>query len=520
MREIRALVIVLGDQLDLESSAFDGFDAVHDAVWMAEVADESTHVWSAKQRIVVFLAAMRHFAESLRAKDSRVDYTRLEAATAASRSLADELRGAIDRMKPQRLVMCAPGDWRVYQMIRGVAEQAGLPLDVREDRHFFATVREFAAHAKGRKSLRLEYFYREMRQRHGVLMHEGQPLGGQWNFDADNREAFGAAGPGALPAPPRFEPDAVTREVIKLVNTRFADHPGTLDQFAWPVTRDQALQALAAFITQRLPNFGRYQDAMWPGEPWLYHSLLAVSLNLKLLNPREVVQAAESAHHAGHAPLQSTEGFVRQILGWREYVRGIYWTQMPAYLELDALDAREPLPDWYWTGHTDMACLHDAIAQTLAHGYAHHIQRLMVTGLYALMLGAQPKQVHGWYLAVYVDAVEWVELPNTLGMSQYADGGLMGSKPYIATGKYIQRMGGKHCAGCRYDPALREGERACPFTTLYWDFLMRHEARLVKNPRMALQVKNLARLSDAQKQAVVERAGAIRRGEVGQRAPA
>jgi deoxyribodipyrimidine photolyase-related protein len=308
--------------------------------------------------------------------------------------------------------------------------------------------------------------------------------------------------------------------VIALVNSRFADHPGTLDDFGWPVTREQALQALAAFIEQRLPNFGRYQDALWPGEPWLYHSLLAVSLNLKLLNPREVVQAAEHAHHAGHAPLQSVEGFVRQIIGWREYVRGIYWTQMPGYLELNALDAQEALPAWYWTGDTDMACLHDAIAQTLKHGYAHHIQRLMVTGLYALMLGVQPKQVHAWYLAVYVDAVEWVELPNSLGMSQYADGGLMGSKPYIATGKYIERMGGRHCASCRYDPALREGERACPFTTLYWDFLMRHEARLAKNPRMALQVKNLARLSAAQKEAVVDRAGAIRRGEVGQRAPA
>ncbi len=519
MSEIDALVLVLGDQLDLESSAFDGFDAAHDVVWMAEAADESTHVVSAKQRIAVFLAAMRHFANSLRAKGSRVDYTRLGEATAA-RSLADELHSAIERLKPQRLVLCAPGDWRVYRLIRAVAEQAGLPLDVRDDRHFFCTVRDFADHAKGRKSLRLEYFYRELRERHGVLMHDGKPLGGQWNFDAENRESFGQGGPGDLPAPLRFAPNAITREVIELVNTRFADHPGTLDHFGWPVTREHALQVLASFIAQRLPNFGRYQDAMWPGEPWLYHSLLAGSLNLKLLNPREVVQAAEAAHHVGHAPLQSVEGFVRQILGWREYVRGIYWTQMPGYLELNALDAQEHLPAWYWTGHTDMACLHDALAQTLTHGYSHHIQRLMVTGLYALMLGVQPKQVHSWYLAVYVDAVEWVELPNTLGMSQYADGGLMGSKPYIATGKYIERMGGKHCAGCRYDPALREGERACPFTTLYWDFLMRHEARLAKNPRMALQVKNLARLSDAQKLAVGERAGAIRRGEVGQREPA
>jgi deoxyribodipyrimidine photolyase-related protein len=513
MAEVRALVLVLGDQLDRQSSAFDGFDAKRDVVWMAEVADESTHVWSAKQRIAVFLAAMRHFAELLRADEWRVDYTRLGDA-AEPRALADELQRAIERLEPRRLVMCAPGDWRVYRSIRAVAEQARLPLDVRDDRHFFCTVRDFADHAKGRKSLRLEYFYREVRERHGVLMDEGKPLGGQWNFDPDNRGSFGQAGPGDLPPPLRFAPDTITREVIELVNTRFADHPGTLDHFGWPVTREHALQALASFITQRLPDFGRYQDALWPGEPWLYHSLLSASLNLKLLNPREVVQAAETAYHAGSAPLPSVEGFVRQILGWREYVRGLYWTQMPGYLELNALDAQQPLPDWYWTGHTDMACLHDAIAQTLAHGYAHHIQRLMVTGLYALMLGVEPKQVHAWYLAVYVDAVEWVELPNTLGMSQYADGGLMGSKPYIATGKYIERMGGGHCAQCRYDPALRDGDSACPFTTLYWDFLMRHEARLAKNPRMALQVKNLARLSAAQKQSIADRAGAIRRAEV------
>ena len=515
MNETRNLVIVLGDQLDRQSSAFDGFDVERDTVWMAEVDEESTHVWSAKQRIAVFLAAMRHYAESLRSEGLCVDYTALGQVTKLS-SLSDMLQLAIKRLAPQRLVMCAPGDWRVYQSIRVVARDNDLTLEVRDDRHFFCTVREFAAHAKRRTSLRLEYFYREMRQRHGVLMQDGQPVGGQWNFDADNRDAFGRDGPAELPPPLRFAPDAITREVIELVELHFADHPGSLASFGWPVTREQALQALDSFIAHRLPDFGRYQDAMWPGEPWLYHSLLSASLNLKLLNPREVVQAAEAAYHAGRAPLSSVEGFVRQILGWREYVRGIYWTQMPAYLEVNAMDAQEPLPEWYWTGRTDMACLRDAITQTLAHGYAHHIQRLMVTGLFALMFGVRPEQVHAWYLAVYVDAVEWVELPNTLGMSQYADGGLMGSKPYIATGKYIERMGRRHCANCRYDPALREGERACPYTTLYWDFLMRHEAWLAGNPRMALQVKNLARLTDAQRQSVVERAGAIRRGEVGQ----
>jgi deoxyribodipyrimidine photolyase-related protein len=515
--ELRHLVLVLGDQLDLNASAFDGFDAAQDAVWMAEVAEESTHVWSSKPRTVMFLAAMRHFALALRQAGRPLQHTRLDDAHNQG-SLAAQLQTDIQRLRPAGLVMTAPGDWRVLQAIKAVAQAQGLPLDIREDRHFYGTVRDFAAHAGGRKQLRMEYFYREMRKRHGVLMSAedpSQPEGGQWNFDADNREAFGLGGPGTVPVRATFEPDAVTREVIELVEARFASHPGLLDSFAWPVTREQALQALQRFIQERLPLFGQYQDAMWPGEPWLYHAHLGAALNLKLLRPREVVDAAVAAYRAGTAPLTAVEGFVRQILGWREYVRGIYWTRMPAYGELNALHAQADLPAWYWTGHTDMACLRDAIGQTLQHGYAHHIQRLMVTGLFALMYGVQPQQVHAWYLAVYVDAVEWVELPNTLGMSQYADGGLMASKPYVATGKYIQRQS-PHCKGCRYDPAQRTGDTACPFTTLYWDFLLKHEALLSGNPRMALQVKNVARLDEATRTAVTARAAAIRRGEVGE----
>ena len=515
--ELRSLIIVLGDQLDPDAAAFDGFDVSRDAVWMAEVAEESTHVWSSKPRMVMFLAAMRHFALGLRGSGRRLHYTRLDAHGNCG-TLAAQLHADIVHLRPARLVMTTPGDWRVLQSLKAVAEANRLLLEVREDRHFFTRISDFAAHAKGRKSLRMEYFYREQRKRHRVLMQDcakgDEPLGGQWNFDAENRDAFCDDGPGAVPPRASFEPDAVTREVISLVNGQFARHPGRLDSFAWPVTRAQALRSLQAFIQERLPLFGRYQDAMWPGDPWLYHAHLSAALNLKLLNPREVVAEAEAAHRDGHAPLASVEGFIRQILGWREYVRGIYWTQMPEYLERNALGAQENLPAWYWTGATDMACLRDALSQSLTHGYANHIQRLMVTGLYALMVGVQPKQVHAWYLAVYVDAVEWVELPNTLGMSQYADGGVMGSKPYIASGKYIQRMS-PHCKGCRYDPAQRSGPSACPFTTLDWDFLARHEAVLARNPRMALQVKNLARMTDVQKLSVSERAAAIRRGEVG-----
>jgi deoxyribodipyrimidine photolyase-related protein len=513
---LRHLVIVLGDQLDLSAAAFDEFDAARDAVWMAEVAEESTHVWSSQARIAVFLSAMRHFAQALREAGRPLHYTPLDDG-ANHGSLAEELSAAITRLKPQALLMTAPGDWRVLQVLRAVAARHELPLHVHEDRHFFATVRDFATHAQGRKQLRMEYFYREMRRTHRVLMDGDQPEGGQWNFDADNREAFDKKlGPGDVPAPARFAPDKITQEVSALVRERFASHPGTLDQFAWGVTREQALLALRAFIDERLPHFGRWQDALWPRQPWLWHSHLSVALNLKLLNAREVVAAAEAALRAGKVPLASAEGFIRQILGWREYVRGIYWTQMPGYLERNALNAHAPLPAFYWTGRTDMACMADAIGQTLEHGYSHHIQRLMVTGLYALLLGVDPKQVHAWFLSVHVDAVEWVELPNTLGMSQAADDGLMASKPYIASGKYIERMSaGSLCKGCKYKPGERVGERACPFTTLYWDFLMRHEQVLAKNPRTVMQVRNLARVAPEERAQIAERAQAIAQGHVG-----
>ena len=502
--KVRNLVLVLGDQLDAQSSALQGFDSAQDVVWMAEVVQESTHVWSAKQRIAVFLSAMRHFADHLRARGLPLRYTRLDDVNNLG-SLDLELSRAIAHLRPAGLVLTVPGDWRVLQSLKLVAAQSELPLDLREDTHFFSSLSEFAAHRKNRKQLRLEYWYRELRHKHAILMDGKHPAGGRWNFDADNRESFDKAGPQNLTPPTRFEPDSATHEVIALVNARFADHPGNLQSFGWPVTRTQALTAMHHFIAERLPWFGVYEDAMWSGEAWLYHSQLSCALNLKLLNPREVVRVAEDAYRAGHAPLAAVEGFIRQILGWREYVRGIYWTEMPGYLELNALNAIGSLPAFYWTGDTDMACLKDAIGQTLELGYSHHIQRLMVTGLYALLLGVRPQAVHGWYLSVYVDAVEWVELPNTLGMSQFGDGGLMASKPYVASGKYIQRMS-NHCKGCKYDPLLSTGVTACPYTTLYWDFLIRHESFLEKIPRMAMQLKNLSRLDAAARGAIAMQA--------------
>ena len=468
------LAVVLGDQLTHDSPAL----AQADVVWIAEASQEATHVPSHKARIVLFLSAMRHFRDELRAQGRDVIYH-----GQAEGPLAELLRADVARLRPARIVLVQPGDYRVLESLR-----AAVPaLETLEDPHFYCTLTDFKIHAAGRKQLRLEYFYREMRRRHNVLMDGGAPAGGAWNYDAANRESFPKSGPGAVPPPARFAPDAVTREVMEFVERRYKHHPGRLEHFAWPVTRAQALAALENFIAHRLPQFGRYQDAMWTGEPWLYHSHLASSLNLKLLHPREAVEAAERAWRSGRAPLPAAEGFIRQILGWREYVRGIYWTYMPGYAERNALNAHAPLPGFYWTGETDMECLRQAIGQTLESGYAHHIQRLMVTGLYALLTGVDPKQVHEWYLSVYVDAVEWVELPNTLGMSQFADGGLMASKPYAATGKYIQRMS-NYCAHCPYDPA-----KDCPFTKAYWEFLERNEAALRSVPRMEMQLRNLAR---------------------------
>ncbi len=524
--QVRHLVLVLGDQLDADSSAFSGFDPQQDAIWMAEVARESTKVWSGKPRTVTFLSAMRHFRDALRERGWRVFYRELSADAAiwnddpqlpfetAGDTFADVLKVVLKHLRPQRVIVVEPGEWQVRVDIEGCLSAADVEFEVRDDRHFLCTHAQFEAHAAGRRELRMEYFYREMRVRHDVLMDNGKPAGGSWNFDKANRKSFGKAGPPAQAAPRAFTPDAITRAVIAMVDVRFDDHPGDLSAFDWPVTADDAALALDDFITHRLAAFGDWQDAMWTNEPWLFHSRISAAMNLKLLDPRRVIAAAEAAWRNGAAPLASVEGFIRQILGWREYVRAIYWQRMPDYLVGNALDATHDLPAFYWSGNTDMACLRDALGQTLRLGYAHHIQRLMVTGLYALLFGVHPQQVHAWYLAVYVDAVEWVELPNTLGMSQYADGGLMASKPYVATGKYIQRMS-NYCANCRFDPAESVGDDACPFTTLYWDFLLRHESALQRNQRITMQLRNLQRLDARRRAEIQSQAAALRTLDAG-----
>ncbi len=507
-REVRRLVVVLGDQLDVSSAALDGFDPACDRLWICESVAEAQHVWSHKARIALFLSAMRHFAAAMRTRGLPLLYNHLDQGSLPS--LRETLYRDLLVLRPERVVLLEPGEWRLRRDFETLSAETGIPFEFRSDRHFLCSLEDFAGWIRDRRQPRLEHFYRWMRGRGGWLMEDGgKPAGGRWNYDAENRRGFGADGPSRIPPARGFKLDVLTAEVLELVATRFSDHPGSLDEFDWPVTRAQALSAMRDFITYRLPQFGPWQDAMWSGEETLWHSRLSAALNLHLIHPREVCEAAERAWRSGAVPLASAEGFIRQILGWREFVRGIYWQSMPAALDENALKAEASLPGFYWTGDTPMNCMRQCIGDTLRTGYAHHIQRLMVTGLYALLLGVRPRLVHEWYLAVYVDAVEWVELPNTMGMSQHADGGRMASKPYIASGRYIQRMS-NYCKGCKFDPALATGDKACPFTTLYWDFLDRHRDRFSGHPRLGQQVLNLERKPETELTAIRAHAATLR----------
>ena len=480
------LRFVLGDQLTRDGAALRDI-ASGDVVLMVEVADETTYVKHHKQKIAFILSAMRHFADELRADGLAVDYVRLDA-SGNSGSLTGELQRAVKRHAATRVIVTEPGEWRVLAQMKTWQGMLSIPVEIRDDDRFFASTARFAAWAKDRKSLRMEFFYREMRRETDLLMQGDEPAGGQWNFDSENRKRL----PKALSLPQRFgyAPDAITQEVLALVGRRFADHFGDLDPFDWAVTRADALRSLQDFLDHALPNFGDYQDAMATGEPFVFHSLISPYLNAGLLTPREICIAAEREYRETRAPLNAVEGFIRQILGWREYIRGVYWLKMPDYAQTNALNARRTLPWLYWSGDTEMHCMKEAIGQTRRTAYAHHIQRLMVTGNFALLAGIAPKQIAEWYLVVYADAYEWVELPNVQGMSQFADGGLLASKPYASSGAYIDRMS-DYCKPCVYDVKQKSGPTACPFNYLYWAFLIRNAKTLRGNPRMAMPYRTL-----------------------------
>ena len=497
------LILILGDQLSHRLSALEGADKDNDLVVMAEVHSEASYTNHHKKKLVFIFSAMRHFADALEEDGWRVHYQRYHPDNPAQ-SIEQVIAELVRECQPERVITTECGEWRLHEQISRWHKTLSIPVEIRPDTRFVCNIDEFAHWAEGRKQLRMEFFYREMRKKTGLLMtSEGQPEGGQWNFDTDNRKKW--AGKPPAPAPFREEPDAITTEVIELVNEYFSEHFGTTENFHYAVTAEQAQGALAHFIDFALPCFGDYQDAMSDNEDWLFHSILSPYLNTGLLDPMEVCEEAVRAWHAGRAPLNAVEGFVRQIIGWREFVRGIYWLLMPGYDRENRLGNSRELPWFYWTGDTKMRCMHKAIDATARNAYAHHIQRLMVTGNFALLAGVKPEAICDWYLAVYIDAFDWVELPNTLGMVMHADGGYLGSKPYAASGKYIQRMS-DHCQNCHYRVQDATGDRACPFNSLYWHFIDRHREDFANNPRMTMMYRNWDKQKSARREALRARA--------------
>jgi deoxyribodipyrimidine photolyase-related protein len=447
---------------------------------------------------------MRHFAKQLEELGIPLKYIQQ-----SPQSIGDTLRAIIQKEKCTHLVCLEPGEYRLKCEIETLASELNIELEMQEDPHFYCSRQEFSNWVAGKKELRLEYFYRLMRKTHNILVDkEGNPEGGQWNFDRDNRKPFPKKGPGLIPSPELFEPDVITKSVLAEVEELHPDHPGSLANFQWPVTRQQALQALEGFLEHRLATFGNYEDAMWTDTPFGWHSLLSSSLNLKLLNPREVVDAVLVAWKKYDLELATVEGFIRQILGWREFVRGMYYLDMPQMAEDNFYKHQNSLPDWYWTGDTNMKCMQESIGQTLQYGYAHHIQRLMVIGNFALLAEILPQEVCDWYLAIYVDAIEWVELPNTAGMALFASGGRFTSKPYIASGAYIKRMS-NYCGSCQYKTDIRFGEGACPMTNLYWNFLIKHRKQFEASPRTRLMTANLSRIDESDQRSIQEHAKTI-----------
>ena len=508
MTEKPKLAIVFGDQLSLDSAALDAIDPDRDAVLMMEVAEEATYIPAHKKKLVLFFSAMRHFAEKLRTAGFDLRYVELDDPDNCG-TFEGEIVRIARKLDVGRLVCALPGDHRVKCKVEKAAGELGVPVDILPDRHFLSTVPDFQDFAHGRKTLVMEHFYRRMRRSLGILMEDGEPAGGQWNFDADNRRPAKEIDSNSIPPLLAFPPDSTTKNVMAMVDREFAGHPGDVEKFDYPVTAADARIALRDFVDHRLAHFGDYQDAMLAGEPFLYHACLSSALNLHLLDPRDCIAAAVDAYEQGNAPLNAVEGFVRQIAGWREFVRGVYWSNMPGYADFNEFSADLPVPDSYWTGETDMTCLRESMKSLKAYGYAHHIQRLMVFGLYAMLLGVHPYRLHEWHMAMYVDAIDWASLPNVLGMSQHADGELVGTKPYAASGAYIDRMS-DYCASCRYDPKSAVGGDACPMTTLYWDFLDRHQERLKSNRRMTFQLRNLEKKSTEELSSIRTRAEKIR----------
>jgi deoxyribodipyrimidine photolyase-related protein len=500
------LRLVLGDQLSHSLSSLSDIDVGRDTVLMAEVSDEASYVRHHKQKLVLVFSAMRQFADRLRQRGVAVRYTKL-GDDGAARSIAGEVLRALEDGVFDKVVVTEPGEWRLAEAFEALRTAAPVKVEIRPDTRFICSRNAFEDWAEGKRALRMEFFYRRIRQETGLLMDDGQPVGNQWNYDTENRKR--PPQDLAVPAPITIPPNPTTRAVIAEVSERFADNFGTLDAFDYPTNAAEAEAVCDHFLAKLLPKFGDYQDFMSAGDPFLWHAHISAALNIGLLDARDICRRAEAEYRAARAPLNAVEGFIRQIVGWREYVRGIYWLMGPDYRKTNALKADRALPGFYWSGETAMACVRDVVTVTRDRAYAHHIQRLMVTGNLAMLLGVHPDAINDWYMVVYADAFEWVELPNTHGMATFADGGRMASKPYAASGAYINRMS-NYCAGCAYDVKKRVDDDACPFNALYWGFLVRNRDRLAGNVRMAMPYRNLAAMSAGDREALVRRSEALR----------
>lgn len=492
------LRLVLGDQLSLDISSLKDIDVAKDTILMCEVWDEATYVKHHKKKIAFIFSAMRHFALLLKNKHFTVEYIQLDD-DGNTGSFTHEVERSLRRKHYERIVVTHPSEYRVLCDIQQWQDKFGLPVEIKPDDRFLSTFEEFSNWAQQRKQLRMEYFYRDMRKKYNILMDGDKPIGGKWNYDASNRKPpkVGLK----IPKPYFNVKDKITEDVIQCVARRFADHFGDIEPFYFAVTREQALQALTLFIEQRLPSFGDFQDAMIEGEAWMYHAHVSFYLNCGLLMPLECIDAAQNAYHQGKSPLNAVEGFIRQIMGWREYIRGIYWLKMPEYTRENYFNAHRKLPEFYWTGQTKMNCLKQCVEETKRHAYAHHIQRLMVLGNFALLAGIEPDQVNTWFLVVYADAYEWVELPNVTGMALFADGGFLASKPYASSGTYINKMS-DYCKKCTYKVSEKHGSDACPFNYLYWDFLVRHQDKMKSNHRLTMIYKTYDRMTESKKSAI------------------
>jgi deoxyribodipyrimidine photolyase-related protein len=485
------LRIILGDQLSQNISSLSDFDSEQDHILMAEVMAEATYVPHHQKKLVFVFSAMRHFAAQLQAQNYQITYIKLEDPN-NSQSLTTEVQRWCSAYSPSKIIITESGEYRVQEFIKSWQDLLHIPVEIRADNRFLCTLEEFMQWADGKKQLRMEFFYRQMRKKHQLLMTaDGLPEGGSWNFDKENRKPPKKAM--SFPNRLSFPADLLTQEVITMVKKRANHHFGDIEPFDYALNNIQAAETFKYFLEHCLANFGNYQDAMLMGEPFLYHSVISLYLNVGLLDPLDCCLKAQNAYQQQKAPLNAVEGFIRQILGWREFIRGIYWLKMPTYKQLNHLQVNRALPEFYWSAQTKMNCLHQVILQTRQNAYSHHIQRLMITGNFALLAGLDPQEVSNWYLAVYADAYEWVELPNTMGMALYADGGIVGSKPYAASGKYIKRMS-NFCTDCQYDSQETIGEKACPFNFLYWYFLEKNQNLLASNPRMTNIYATLKRM--------------------------